>query len=212
MRADRRDRPSRRSATRSARATVEGRWTTTTAVVVGEHPAQRLLDERLGLDVERGERVVEHEHARAAEHGPGEREPLPLAAGQRHPLLADPGVQAPRQVVREPRLGEVERGLDVGVGGASGRPRVTFSRTLAENRIGSSKAVATTVRSSGRATSRTSMPVDRHPAAVTSASRGSEHRERRLARPARADEREGLAGLELEVDVGRTSRSEPGNR
>ena len=111
-----------------------------------EHPAQRRLDLRLGVDVERRERVVEHQHARAAEHGAGQREPLPLPAGQRQALLADPGVQAARQVVDEAGLRDVERLGDVVLGRrpagpASGsrarsprtawRPRTPWSRCAA---------------------------------------------------------------------------------
>ena len=84
-----------------------------------EHVAQRLLDELLGVHVERGQRVVEHQDPRPREHGPGEREPLPLAAGQRHALLADAGVEAPGQVVHELRLGDLDRLGDVLVGGVA---------------------------------------------------------------------------------------------
>ena len=106
-------RPSSSSATRSASSTVDGRCATTSAVVAGEHPAQRRLDLRLGVHVERRQRVVEHEHPRAAEHGAGEREPLPLAAGQRQALLADAGVEAERQVVDELGLRDLDRLGDV---------------------------------------------------------------------------------------------------
>ena len=76
---------------------------------VGQHPAQGLLDQRLGVDVQRGQRVVEHQHGRPRQHRPGQRQALALAAGQAHALLADPGVQAPRQVVHEAGLRHVER-------------------------------------------------------------------------------------------------------
>ena len=65
------------------------------------------------MHVQRGQRVVEHEHARAPEHGPGQREPLPLAAGQRQSLLADPRVEPERQVVDEVGLGDLDRLGDV---------------------------------------------------------------------------------------------------
>jgi hypothetical protein len=56
---------------------------------------------------------------------------------------------------------------------ASGRPSVTFSRTLAENNVASSNAVATVARSSSRRRSRMSHPpMEMHPA-VTSYSRGT---------------------------------------
>ena len=43
--------------------------------------------------------------ARLAEHRPGQREPLALPAGEGQALLADPGGQPPRQVVRRSRPG-----------------------------------------------------------------------------------------------------------
>ena len=88
---------------------MEARCATTMPVVSAQHPAQRLLDELLGVHVERGEGVVEDQDARLGEHGAGQREPLPLAAGQRHALLADPGVEAPGQVVDELGLRDLER-------------------------------------------------------------------------------------------------------
>ena len=66
----------------------------------GGEPAQRLVDRRLGHGVHRGHRVVEHQHPRVGEHGPGQRDPLPLAAGQRQPALADHGVVALGQLAR----------------------------------------------------------------------------------------------------------------
>ena len=86
---------------------------------VGEHAAQRLLDELLGVHVERGQGVVEHEDPRPRQHRPGEREALPLAAGERHALLADPGVEPPGQVVDEAGLGHLDRLGDVLVGGVA---------------------------------------------------------------------------------------------
>ena len=55
---------------------------------------------------------------------------------------------------------------------ASTAPKLTFSLTLAENRVGSSNAQPTRVRSSGRVSSRMSVPSSRMDPAVTSASRG----------------------------------------
>ena len=101
--------PSGSRATRSASSTVEARWATTIAGDAGEHPAQGLLDQRLGVDVERGQRVVEHQHGGPGQHRAGQRQPLPLAAGQAHALLADPGVEAPRQVVDELGLRDLDR-------------------------------------------------------------------------------------------------------
>ena len=82
-----------------------------------EDPAQRLLDELLGVHVERGEGVVEDEDPWLGEDGPGQRETLPLAAREGVPLLADAGVEPPRQVADEAGLGDVEGLVDLGVGG-----------------------------------------------------------------------------------------------
>ena len=87
-----------------------------------EHAAQRLLDQRLGVHVERRQRVVEHQHARPADHGPGQREPLPLPARQRQALLADPRVQPPRQVVDERRPGPPRAPRAISSSVASGPP------------------------------------------------------------------------------------------
>ena len=54
--------PPSSSATRSASSTVDARWATTMPVVLAQHPAQRLLDQRLGVHVQRRQRVVEHQH------------------------------------------------------------------------------------------------------------------------------------------------------
>jgi hypothetical protein len=61
-----------------------------------QHPAQRLLDDGLGVHVECGQRVVKHEDPGGGEDGPRQRQPLPLAAGQAHALLTDAGVQSER--------------------------------------------------------------------------------------------------------------------
>ena len=96
-------RPGRRAARSTARCA------TTMPVVSREHPAQRLP--RPAPRCARRARTAGRRAPgpRPAEHRPGQREPLALAAGQRHALLADPGVQAPRQVVDELGLGDLER-------------------------------------------------------------------------------------------------------
>ena len=55
---------------------------------------------------------------------------------------------------------------------ASAAPKLTFSLTLAENKVGSSNAQPTRVRSSGSVSSRMSVPSSRMAPPVTSASRG----------------------------------------
>ena len=78
----------------------QGRWFCKDA-------SERLLDQLLGVHVERGQGVVEDEH-RPGEDGPRQGEPLPLPAGERQALLADAGVEAPGEVVDEAGLGDLE--------------------------------------------------------------------------------------------------------
>ena len=165
-----------------------------------EHAAQRRLDQLLGVDVERGERVVEHDDLWPRQDRPGQRDALPLPARQRHALLADPGVEPPRQVVHELRLRHEQRVVDllvrrVGVAerdvlaDARGEERGLFEadRDLAAQRPQRRVADVDTV--------------DRHPAVRDVVEARHEHRQRRLARAGEADERDRLTRLDLEVDV-----------
>ena len=90
--------PSSSSATRSARATVDGRCTTSSAVVRRQHPAQRLLDQRLGVHVECRERVVEHQDRWSCRR---RREPARGAAAARRTATSP----APRSGCPVPRAG-----------------------------------------------------------------------------------------------------------
>ena len=86
--------------------------------------AQRVVDGGFGGGVDRGRGVVEHQHPRVGEHRPGQRDPLPLPAGEREPALADERVVAvgealdERVHLRGPRGGQ-HLGLR-GVGAAVG--------------------------------------------------------------------------------------------
>ena len=91
-----------------------------------QHPAQRLLDHGLGVHVERRQGVVEHQDLRRGEDRPGQREALPLPAGQAHALLADPGVEPERQVVDELRRRDPD-GLRQLLLGRVGLPSDRFS-------------------------------------------------------------------------------------
>ena len=143
---------------------------------VGELLAQPRRHGLLGLDVERRERVVEHEHRGPSRDRPREREALALAAGQAEPLLADRGVDAVGQLVDEVRLGDVERPVQIRLRAVLrpvGAPSSTLSRTDAENSVASSNAIATCVRSSLRVSARTSTPSIARRPPVTSKSRGT---------------------------------------
>ncbi len=65
------------------------------------HRAQGGLDRRLHPGVHRGRRVVENQQPRVHQQRTGQRDSLPLPAGQGQPLLADHGVEPVRQGVDE---------------------------------------------------------------------------------------------------------------
>ena len=124
--------------------------------------------------------------------GAGQRDPLPLPAGQRHALLADPGVEPPRQVVGEPACAAVSA-ASISSSDASGAPNVTFSRTLAENSVASSNAQ----RHRGAQRGQRDVPhvgaVEQHPAAGRVREPRHQLQQRRLARPGRPDQHQRLA-------------------
>ncbi len=106
--------------------------------VVQQAP-QRLLDDGLGVHVQRRQGVVEHQDLGCGEDGPSERQPLPLPAGQAHALLADPGVQPERQVVDELRGSDLDGLLELLVGGwvvrATAQPQVLRDRHRKQRRV-----------------------------------------------------------------------------
>ena len=87
--------------------------------VPGEHVVERGVDDGLGVAVDRGGGLVEHEDLRANQQHPRQRDALALAARQRRAALADLRVVAVRH--RHDHVVDVRgtgRGLDVGVGRA----------------------------------------------------------------------------------------------
>ena len=80
----------------------------------GHQPIQRLLDDRLVLRIDRGQRLVQHQDRRVAQQRAGDGDALALAAGQARAALADHRLVAVRQ-----RLDEVVR-----IGGAGGGDEV----------------------------------------------------------------------------------------
>ena len=210
VRAHRGDPAAGSSATRSASSTVEGRCATTSAVVAGQHVAQRPLDQRLGVHVERRQRVVEDQHRGPAEHRAGQRQPLPLAAGQRQPLLADAGVQTPGQVVDELRLGHPQRLLDVGVGGVGPAEGEVLPHAHREQRRvlegGRDDAAQLGQRQVAHVDA-----VHGDPAGGDVVQPADQRGERRLARAGRPDQRDGLARVRCRGRRRRApARSEPG--
>ena len=82
------------------------------------HLAQRGVDLRLQPGVDGRGGVVQDQQPRVGDQRPGQRHPLPLAAGQGQALLADHGVVALRQPGDElVRLGRPGRRQDLLVGG-----------------------------------------------------------------------------------------------
>src|SRR5579875_936587 len=55
----------------------------------GQHSVERALDERLRVAIEGARRFVEDQDPRIAQHRPGDRDPLPLPAGETNPTLTD---------------------------------------------------------------------------------------------------------------------------
>ena len=64
---------------------------------VGGQPVQGAVDGRLGGRVDRAGGVVQDQHPGIGDHRPGQRQPLPLPAGQRQAAFADHRVVAVRQ-------------------------------------------------------------------------------------------------------------------
>ena len=100
---------------RSARRIVESRCETNSTVRSGcavHHPVENPL---LGLGVDRGERVVEYQQARAPQQRPGDSRALLLPAGKGDAALADqrlPAVGKAPHIVG--KLRQLPRGLDLG--------------------------------------------------------------------------------------------------
>src|SRR6185312_3074292 len=67
----------------------------------GHRLAQAGFDRRLGGRVDRGGGVVEDQDPGVGQDRPGDRNPLPLAAGEGEAALADPGLVAVRQLADE---------------------------------------------------------------------------------------------------------------
>ena len=97
-------------------------------------PVERLLDHRLVLGIDRGQRLVEDQDRRVAQQRAGDRQALALAAGQPGAALADHGLVAVRQRLDEVvRVGGARGGLELGLGRV-GRPRRRLSSTVPWNR------------------------------------------------------------------------------
>ncbi len=93
--------PPSRTRIRSADRIVLRRWAITNEVRPSHQGRQGRLDQAFALAVEVAGRLVEDEDRRVGQDGPGDRQPLPLAAAEPDPSLADEGVVAVGQVLDE---------------------------------------------------------------------------------------------------------------
>ena len=101
------------------------------------HPVQGGVDLRLDPRVDGGGGVVEQQQPGVGDQRPGERDPLPLAAGEGEPLLADHAVVAVGQLADElVGLGRPGGGEDLRLGGV--RPPVG---DVGLNRVGEQERV-----------------------------------------------------------------------
>ena len=163
-----------------------------------------LLQLQLGLDVEVGRGLVEHEHApRTVEQRAGERDALPLPARQRAAALAHERAQALGQLGHEPLEPHgAHRALNLLVGGVGTVERdVLAQRGMEEVRIlrdvdhlalprGLAQIVQPPARRENRARARRQKAAE-------------DVRERALARAARADDADPLESAHGEGHVGK---------
>ena len=165
------------------------------------------LDEPLARGVERRGRLVEDQDARILQEHPGDREPLLLASGHPVATLADDGVVAVGEV-DDPLVDERRtRGrLELSVGGV----RAGVEEVLADGRVEQVRLLRDHADHLGERSERDLAdvtPVDRHRASGHVVEPRHEIGDRRLAGPARADDRGELPGLDLERYV--LERPEP---
>ena len=141
-------RPPDSSATRSASITVDGRCATTSAVVSASTRRSAASTSGLRVHVERGQRVVQHQEARPARPPPGPARGAGAGRRRGSGPARRPGCPVPwgsactksawATARARPQLGPRPR---------PSAPIRTFSPTVAENSVGSSKATATSSRS-----------------------------------------------------------------
>src|SRR5690242_5421333 len=163
---------------------------------------ERLLDRALGLGVQGAGRLVQHEHARVAQQGPGDGDALLLAAGEPVPAGADHGVvavgQPGDQVVD---LGGARRGLDLGVGG----PGPGVAEVLPHRGVQQVGLLADHAHDRGQVGQPDVADVDAVDADAAAAGvvePGGQRGEGGLARSGLADQGQRAAGRDVQVDPG----------
>ena len=101
---------------RSAPITLDSRCARIKRRAPLRQPVERLLDHRLVLGIDRGQRLVEDQDRRVAQQRPRDRQALPLAARQLDAALADDRLVALRQLPDElVRVGVARRRFELGL-------------------------------------------------------------------------------------------------
>ena len=164
-------------------------------------PPQRLPQPRIGGEVERRERVVEHEDVGVVHDRPGDGEPLALAARHVGAALCDAAVQPAFHVGHEvAALGDLERVPELGVGGLLATESQVGGHGAGEEE-GTLRHEADRLPQLVEVGLAHVDAVDPDGAARRVEQPRDERDERRLAGAGRADDRDGLAGLGPEGDA-----------
>ena len=168
---------------------------------LGPASPQIVPERRLGLGVERGGRVVEHEDPRPSREGASERDALLLTSREREPASADEGVDPvseTAEVLLEPRgAGGLDDGLVVD-------PRAREADVLAD-RPGEQdrllRHVSHLAPQGGERQAREVCPVQNDPPGARIDDPGHEPQERALPRADASHDGDRPAGIETERDV-----------
>ena len=120
---------------------------------VGERVPEIAADADLGVEVERRERLVQHENARGAQDEPGEAQALALTVGECEPPAADDRrVTLGERLDERARLGERGGALDVRAARAGmAVAQVRLDRRVQQERLGAGVADRRSARGRSRA-------------------------------------------------------------
>ncbi len=174
----------------------------TMSVVRTAHEAfHGVLYELLGFAVERRGRLVEQQHARVADEGPRDRDPLPLPAREPRATLADDRVPAVGHGVNDlERIGgakrlehDLVRDLGEAIGDVLADGPLEQHRLLRHHRDSGAEGAQVEALHVD--------PVEQQPSAGRPKEAEHDIEQRRLARPGGADEGDGLAGRDGEIDA-----------
>ena len=128
-------RPPATTPTRSARSAVDSRWAMTIDGAALHQPVHGVLDQHLGAGVEAGGGLVEHQHGRVGQRGPGQRHELLLPRRQPASPARAPRCRGPRAAPRSARARRwPRRAASTSASVAPARARRTLSRIVPLNR------------------------------------------------------------------------------